>query len=222
VARACTHKIAIARPIASRCPLFPNSRRNHCAAANDAMCQSRPSAPQQTTALLDHFGRWQAALIGSSDRIDFAIWRLMTNSNLNVLRASRFFALFQRRRKKSTRASKNATIRKPAISFVARPLISGVLNGRGGHPSVTPTSFCRVARPTVASCHAALHAASHGRLGELRAASRAGPDEPCAALAAAPSQPSRRQPVTASELELQSFATIQLREEPRSRTRHQR
>src|SRR6266487_2633770 len=65
----------------------------------------------------------------------------------------------QRRRKTSTRANRSATIRRPAISFVARPLISGMLNGRGGHPSVTPTSFCRVAGLTVATCHAALHAA---------------------------------------------------------------
>src|SRR6266542_1286031 len=106
----------------------------------------------------------------------------------------------QRRRKTSTRANRSAAIRKPAISFVATPLISGVLNGRGGHPSVTPTSFYRVAGLTVATCHAALHAAS-------------------------PARPSRRQPVIASELGLRSphsFVTIQLRGEPPSITRHQR
>ncbi len=120
----------------------------------------------------------------------------------------------QRRRKTSTRANRSAAIRKPAISFVATPLISGVLNGRGGHPSVTPTSFYRVAGLTVATCHAALHAASHARPGEL-----------CAAFDAAPSRPSRRQPVIASELGLRSphsFVTIQLRGEPPSITRHQR
>src|SRR2546430_1641561 len=72
---------------------------------------------------------------------------------------SQHWSTLQRRRKTSTRANRSATIRRPAISFVARPLISGMLNGRGGHPSVTPTSFCRVAGLTVATCHAALHAA---------------------------------------------------------------
>src|SRR6266481_1168494 len=128
--------------------------------------------------------------------------------------AARHRSTLQRRRKTSTRVNRSATIRKPAISFVDRPLISGVLNGRGGHPSVTPTSFCRVAGLTVATCHAALHAASRARPGEL-----------CAAFDAAPSRPSRRQPVTASELGLRSphsFVTIQLRGEPPSITRHQR
>jgi len=92
-----------------------------------ALCQSRPNAPQQTAALLDHFGRWQAAFIVSSDRIDFACfevddetrtwWPVERSPGLPILRA------FQRRRKKRTKASKNATIRKPAISFVVRPPI---------------------------------------------------------------------------------------------------
>src|SRR6266480_45365 len=93
--------------------------------------------------------------------------RSWESNGLNADVAGGLFQLFslchrstlQRRRKTSTRANRSAAIRKPAISFVARPLISGVLNGRGGHPSVTPTSFCRVAGLTVATCHAALHAA---------------------------------------------------------------
>ena len=72
-------------------------------------------------------GWWQAAFIGSSDRIDFACfevddetrtwWPVERSPGLPILRA------FQRRRKKRTKASKNATIRKPAISFVVRPPI---------------------------------------------------------------------------------------------------
>src|SRR6476646_9314988 len=81
-------------------PLFPQEQTFAGTHRTSVSCQSRPSAPQQTTALLDHFGRWQAALIGSSDRIDFAIWRLMTNSNLNVLRASRFLRAFSAEKKK--------------------------------------------------------------------------------------------------------------------------
>ena len=41
----------------------------------------------------------------------------------------------------SNRASKSASVTNAAISFVVRPPISGVLNGRGGHPSVTPNKL---------------------------------------------------------------------------------
>jgi len=43
-------------------PLFPQEQTFAGTHRTSVSCQSRPSAPQQTTALLDHFGRWQAAL----------------------------------------------------------------------------------------------------------------------------------------------------------------
>src|SRR5262245_39519984 len=55
----------------------------------------------------------------------------------------------QRRRKTRTSASKSATIRKPIISFAARPLIAGAQWTRGP-PFGDPQAFCRVAGLTVA------------------------------------------------------------------------
>src|SRR5262249_38789103 len=106
-----------------------------------------------------------------------------------------------------------------------RPLVRAFQEGTTGSPSGDPFGlalvFRGVAGLTVAPCPAALHARPPPRPAGPRPASHAAPGDFRAAFAAAPSPPSGRQPVTASELGQRSFATIQLREEPPSRTRHQ-
>ena len=95
---------------------------------------------------------------------------------LNVLRACRFFAPFSGEEKRGLKPAKTqrSGSQQSRLSL-GRPF--GGAQWTKGPPSVTPISFCRVAGLTVASHRAVWPAA---------------PCEPCAALDAAPSQPSGR------------------------------